>query len=47
MGLFEKKWYFLAVFPQFLRNETLQRGEVFLCCNQCIKTLPLSYRTTL
>ena len=28
MGIL-KKWYFLAVFPHFFRNETSQRGEVF------------------
>ena len=38
MGIFEKM-SFLPDFPDFFRNETLQRAEVFLRCNQCIKTL--------
>ena len=44
---FLKKWYFIAVFLIFFRKETLQRGEVFLRCNQCITALHLRYRTTL
>ena len=35
----------MAVFLDFFRNGTLQRTGVFLSCNQCIKTLHLSYPT--
>ena len=45
--LFLKVVFFFAFFPDFFRKATLQRAEVFLCFNQCIKTLHLGYQTTL
>ena len=44
MVIFEK-FSFWAIFLDFFQNGTLQRAGVFLRCNQCIKTLHLSYQT--
>ena len=38
---------FFTCFLDFFRSGTLQRAEVFLFCNQSIKTLHLSYQMTL
>ena len=45
MVIFEK-WSFWAIFLDFFQNGTLQSAGVFLRCNQCIKTLCLSYQTS-
>ena len=45
MVIFEK-WSFWVIFLDFFRNGTSQRAGVFLRCNQCIKTLRLSYQTS-
>ena len=39
--------FFLSLFLDFLKKWDLAESWGFLCCNQCIKTLHLSYQTPL